>query len=102
MAKLKGLTAKVDKHKEYKSPRRIYDIKAKPIKGKPRQIAEALLKKIADDIGIKRDLSQLKFDSVKKSILGSHVLYQQHYNGIPISEAWVRVYLDKNLKFMRS
>ena len=37
----------------------------------------------------------MKFDKVKKSILGSHVLYQQQHNGKPISGAWVRIDIDK-------
>ena len=41
------------------------------------------------------DLSQLKFDKVIKSILGSHVLFQQYEAGKPISGAWVKVDIDK-------
>ena len=32
----------------------------------------------------------------KKSILGTHVLFQQYHNKRPISAAWVRVDIDKN------
>ena len=44
------------------------------------------------------DLSQLKFDKVKPSILGVHVLYQQYHAGKPISGAWIRVDIDKEGK----
>ncbi len=98
MATLKSLKAKFEKHPEYKTPRRIYDLQEEPAKGNPREIAEHLLRKIAEDIGISSDLSQLKFDSVKTNVLGSLVLFQQYQNNTPISDAWVRVYLDKNLK----
>ena len=95
MTKLKGLTAKVETHPRDKTPRRIYDVKMPPSRKTPRKIAEATLKKIAGDLKIRPDLSQLKFDKVKKSILGSHVLYQQYHAGKQISNAWVRVDVDK-------
>lgn len=83
MAKIKGLKAKVEKHPVYKVPRRIYDIESKTSKAAPAKIAETLLKKIAPALKIKPDLSQLKFDKVKESILGKHVLYQQYHDGKP-------------------
>ncbi len=55
-----------------------------------------MLKKIAKDLKIKPNLSDLKFDKVRKSILGSHVLYQQYHEGKPISGAWIRVDIDKD------
>ena len=94
MMKIKGLKAKVEANDQYQTPRRIYDIESKPSKQKPQPIAEATLKKIARDLKIKPDLSQLKFDKVKDSILGSHVLYQQYHAGKPISGAWIRVDID--------
>jgi Zn-dependent metalloprotease len=96
MAKIKKLKAKVEKHPLYKVPRRIYDIEAHPSKEDPPLIAESVLKKFASEFKIKPDLSQLKFDKVKKSLLGSHVLYQQQHKGKPISGAWVRVDIDRH------
>src|SRR5712692_6815499 len=98
MAKIKGLKAKLEAHPRYGVPGRIYDIETKPSKEEPALIAESLLKKIARDLKINPDLSQLKFDQVKESILGSHVLYQQYHDGIPISGAWIRVDIDKDGK----
>jgi Zn-dependent metalloprotease len=112
MATLKGLKAKADLHPQYKVPRRIYDIQQQPAKavarrraaraapgkaGEPalRETAEAFLKKVAPDLKIAPDLSQLKFDKVVQSILGSHVLFQQYEAGKPISSAWVKVDIDK-------
>ena len=95
MAKIRSLTAKADAHSQYKAPHRIYDIETKPSKKSPQKIAEAILKKIAPQLKIRPDLSQLKFDKVKDSILGSHVLYQQYHAGKPISGAWVRIDIDK-------
>ena len=95
MAKMKGITAKVEKHHRYKTPHQIYDIRTQMSGKGPRKIAEATLQKIAGDLKIKPDLSQLKFDKVRKTILGSHVLYQQYHLGKPISGAWIRVDIDK-------
>lgn len=98
MAKIKGLKAEAENHPEYKVPQRIYKIETKAVKKKPEQIAKAFLKRLAPDLKIEADLSQLKFDKVKKTILGSHVLFQQYHNGKQISGAWVRVDIDKNGK----
>jgi Zn-dependent metalloprotease len=96
LSTIKSINAKVEKHPSYKVPSRIYDIKAaKPTKEEPNKIAESVLKKIAKDIKIKPDLSNLKFDKVRKTILGSHVLYQQYHEDKPISGAWIRVDIDK-------
>ncbi len=96
MKKIKSLAAKVETGGPYGSPHRIYDFDTKPSKKKPEAIAEALLKKIAADLEIDPSLFQLKFDKVKESILGSHVLYQQYHAGKPISGAWIRVDIDKD------
>jgi Zn-dependent metalloprotease len=95
MKKLTSLAAKADTHAQYKTPRRIYDIESKASSKSARRIADETLKKIAGDLKIRPDLSQLKFDKVKESILGSHVLYQQHHAGKQISNAWIRVDVDK-------
>ncbi len=78
-------------HPIYKTPKRLYDIAVEAGAGNPRTNAETFLKKIADELKIKPDLSQLKFDQVKTSILGKHVLFQQYEGGKSISGAWIRV-----------
>jgi Zn-dependent metalloprotease len=93
MAKIAGLKAKLEKHPDRAVPRRIYDIEMNASKAEPAEIAASLLKKIAPSLGI-ADLSQVKFDKVKDSVLGSHVLYQQYMEGKPISGAWLRVDID--------
>ena len=95
---MKNLKAKVEKHAERNVPRRIYDIQSKASKEKAEDIAASALKKIAADLKIKDDLSQLKFEQVKESMLGKHVLYQQQFQGKPISGAWVRVDIDNEGK----
>jgi Zn-dependent metalloprotease len=97
LSEIKGIKAKAERHPNYKVPRRIYDIEAaKPSQEEPSKIAESVLKKIAKDLKIKSNLSDLKFDKVRETILGSHVLYQQYHEGKPISGAWIRVDIDKD------
>ena len=96
MKKITSIAAKVEMGGPYGSPRRIYDFETKPSRKKPEAIAEAILRKIAADLEIEPSLFQLKFDKVKESILGSHVLYQQYHAGKPISGAWIRVDIDKD------
>jgi Zn-dependent metalloprotease len=95
---MKNLKAKTETRAGLGVPGRIYDIELKQQKAKPKDIAETVLKKIAGDLKIKTDLSQLKFDQVKESILGKHVLFQQQHEGKAISGAWVRVDIDNNGK----
>jgi Zn-dependent metalloprotease len=96
VGKIPKVKAKVDSHPGYGVPQRVYDIESSPSKAKPAQIAAAFLKKIARSLKIKPDLSQLKFDKVKDTLLGSHVLYQQYHGGKAISGAWIRVDIDKD------
>jgi hypothetical protein len=51
---------------------------------------------VADDLHISVDPSHLRFDKVNRTILGRHVLFQQYYDGLPVSNGWIRVDLDKN------
>jgi len=95
---MKNLKAKTENRSGLGVPGRIYNIESKPKKARPRAIAEGVLKKIAPDLKIKPDLSQLKFDQVKESMLGKHVLFQQQEEGKPISGAWVRVDIDNEGK----
>ncbi|HEU4713009.1 MAG TPA: M36 family metallopeptidase [Pyrinomonadaceae bacterium] len=91
MIQMKSVKAKADANPQHNVPRRIYDIEAKPKKGTAEEIAVGFLKKIAPDLKIESNLKQLKLDTVKESILGKHVLYQQYHDGTPITGAWVRV-----------
>src|SRR5262245_51500147 len=95
MRKIAGVKAKVDTHPKYNVPYRIYDMDWQPVRGTTTEIAEAVLKRIAPSIDIKQDLSQLKFDKVKETVLGKHVFFQQYLNGKPISGAWIKVDIDK-------
>ena len=95
---MKNLKAKTDNRRGLGVPGRIYDIESKKQKTTPKIIAENVLKKIAPELKINPDLSQLKFDEVKETLLGKHVLFQQQEEGKPISGAWVRVDIDNEGK----
>lgn len=94
VARKSTVKAKVELDPTYKVPRRYYDVHEPASKGDPREAAEAFLKKAAGDLQINRDLSNLRFDQVKESVLGNHVLFQQQHGGRPVTGAWVRVDLD--------
>jgi len=95
MAARKGtIKAKVEMDPTYKVPRRLYEIDEPASNGDPREVAEAFLRKAADDLQINPDLSGLRFDQVKESVLGSHALFQQQHGGRPVTGAWVRVDID--------
>jgi hypothetical protein len=112
MRKLKGLDAKVEMNPVHKVPRRIYDINPAAAPGQPspagapavpepderhaREIAQTTLERLAGDLKVKVDLSSLRFDRVKHTLLGSHVLFQQYHDGKPISDAWIRIDLDRS------
>jgi Zn-dependent metalloprotease len=91
-----GFSAKVEKNPGYKAPKRIYDIETEPSKENPRQIADSLLRKLSSNLQI--EPSQMRFDKVKESMLGSHVLYQQYHEDKPISGAWLRIDVNKEGK----
>src|SRR5436190_15827626 len=101
MKKLKSIKASVEMQSRFKVPRRIFDIassaKAKAAKpGKPKDTATAFLQKIAKDLEIPPDLSNLKFDEARSSLLGTHVLFQQQFEGMPVTGAWIRVDIAKD------
>jgi hypothetical protein len=91
MAKAKSVKANVDLDPNTKLPTRFFDVQEKISQGSAKDKAEEFLKKAAGDLRIRPDLSQLKFDQMKDSILGKHVLFQQYEAGKPITGAWARV-----------
>jgi len=94
VASKRTVKAKVEMDPRYKVPRRFYEIDEPASKGDPREVAEAFLKKAAGDLQINPDLSGLRFDQVKESVLGNHALFQQQHGGRPVTGAWVRVDVD--------
>jgi Zn-dependent metalloprotease len=92
---INGIKAKVE-YDSNKNPKRIYEIESKDSNEDPKSIADQFLTKIGQELHI--DKNEMKFDKVKESVLGKHVLYQQYINDKPISGAWVRIDIDKNGK----
>lgn len=91
MARAKKIKAKTELDPIHKTPKRFYDVDETVTGRTPRAVAEAFLRKAAPSMGINPDLSQLRFDQVKDSILGKHVLFQQYHDNKPITGAWVRI-----------
>jgi hypothetical protein len=81
--------ARIERHKVFGVPRRISGLSAPKREAEPREIAEEFLVATAPRLHIDRE--SLRFDSVKSSILGSHVLYQQYRGETPVSGAWLRI-----------
>jgi Zn-dependent metalloprotease len=96
MPKIGKLSAdKVLLHKTYGTPCKALAIKDTPRKGTPRAAAESFLRGIAKNLRLRSDLSDLKFDKVVESPLGTHVFFQQYHDKKPITGAWVKVDLDQ-------
>ena len=96
--KITGLKAKVHRSARYGTARRIYKFDERISRAGPRRTAEAFLKRFAMDLGIDPSLKDLKFDKIKESILGKHVLFQQYLKRKPISSAWIRLDINKTGK----
>ena len=96
MLRIGNLNVEVDDYDpQHKVLRGIYGIASEPSKDAPGRIARLFLRRVAPSLGLKPDLADLKFDPVKHSILGSHVLCQQKIWGQPATDAWVKVSIDK-------
>jgi hypothetical protein len=67
----------------------MYDLELKSGFADSKVIAD----QVAETIAKRRRLraNDLRFDTIIRSILGSHVLYQQYRDDLPISTAWLRV-----------
>jgi hypothetical protein len=73
---------------------RIFDIDGLSLPKDPKRAAWKALAALAERLEIAPDLSDLVFDEVRRSVLGTHVTFQQHHDGRPVTGAWVRVDLD--------
>jgi|KBSMisStandDraft_5_1062788.scaffolds.fasta_scaffold02112_10 hypothetical protein len=91
---IKGVSGLAEISSARDVPRRLYDLETKPSRAAPRRIAESFLKQVASRLGLSPDLSQVRFDKVKKTLFGCHVLFQQRHAGKPISGAWLRIDID--------
>lgn len=84
----------VEMSRSRKVARRLFDLQTPASREPARRIAERWLRVFAPQLGIARNLSGLRFERVKESILGRHALFQQYVGRTQISGAWVRVDID--------
>ena len=96
MARVGNVRAKVHERTVHKAPAKIYDIQTAPKSGTPRRVATAFLGRIARDLKIRVAPRELRYDKTVKTVLGSHVLFQQYRKGKPVSGAWLKIDLDKD------
>ena len=81
--------ARTGRHPVYRTPSRFYDIDSAPTSRDPRKVADEYRREVAEML--KLDPRDIRFESTKPTPLGTHVLYQQFHEGMPISTAWLRV-----------
>jgi hypothetical protein len=74
--------------------RRVASLRSLALPKDPKRAARRILAALAADLGTSADLEDLVFDEVRRSVLGTHVTFQQHHDGRPVTGAWVRVDLD--------
>ena len=96
MARVGNVRAKVHERTVHKAPAKLYDIQTAPKSGTPRRVATAFLGRIARDLKIRVAPRDLRYDKTVKTVLGSHVLFQQYRKGKPVSGAWLKIDLDKD------
>lgn len=92
-----NVSGRVEYSRSRRVARRIFDLQTPGSRKPARAIAERWMRTFADVLGIRKDLSDLRYDheqKTKTSILGRHVLYQQYVGETPISGAWIRVDID--------
>jgi hypothetical protein len=90
-----GASGKAEYSRSRKVARRLFDLQTPGSRDAPRKIAEHWLRVFAPQLGIARSLADLRFDRVKESVFGRHVLFQQYVGRTQISGAWVRVDIDQ-------
>src|SRR5262245_49387007 len=96
MTRVGGVRAKIQQRTVHKTPAKLYDIKTAPKAGTPRRVATRFLGRIARDLKIRVSPKELRYDKTVKTVLGSHVLFQQYRKGKPVSGAWLKVDLDSD------
>lgn len=77
-------------------PRRILGFRSEPLAGTPRQAAIYFLKQNLEKFKISAKLSDLRYEKTAESLAARTVLFQQHFEGVPVHGAWVALHLDRN------
>lgn len=93
MIDLKKSTVRWDR--ENYVPRKIYGFESKPQQGTPRQIAERFLRENKEKLKIGSLRKEYVYDKTAESLAAYTVLFQQHWEGIPVHGAWIAVHVDR-------
>ncbi len=92
----RGARGRMEMSRSRRIARRVFDLVTPPSKDPPRKIAERMLTAIASELGLARDLADLRFEKVRDTLFGPQVLFQQHVGRTQVSGAWVRVDIDRS------
>src|SRR5262245_21516915 len=87
--------AKVETRNEHGTPQRMSNVEGVEVSRDPVKTAKRAVAALASKIHIAADLSDLKLEGTRESILGTHVTFQQFHDGLPVTGGWIRVDMDK-------
>jgi Fungalysin metallopeptidase (M36) len=94
LLKTRRARGRMEMSRSRKIARRIFELETPPSQDPPRDIAERLLRTLAPQLGLSRDLADLRFEKVRQTVFGPQVLFQQYVGTTQVSGAWVRVDID--------
>ena len=89
---------RVESRTEHGTPRHMSKIEGVEASRDPVTTAKRAVAALAGKIRIAADLSDLKLEGTRESILGTHVTFQQLHDGLPVTGGWIRVDADKTGK----
>ena len=91
----KQFRVKVEARTEHGTPRRMSNVEGVEASRDPVKTAKRAVAALARRLRIAADLSDLKLEETRESILGTHVAFQQLHDGLPVTGGWIRVDMDK-------
>jgi Zn-dependent metalloprotease len=83
--------AKVETKTMHGTPRRVSAVTGVKAARDPVTTAKRTVEALARRMGIRPDLSELRLDEARTSLLGTHVAFQQLHDGLPVTGGWIRV-----------
>jgi Zn-dependent metalloprotease len=89
--KTPSIQAKVETRTIHGTPRRVSAVTGVKKSADPEAVAKRTVAGLARRIGIRPDLSEVRLDETRESMLGTHVLFRQYHDGLPVSGGWIRV-----------
>lgn len=94
MAKTKAVTSRTDTRTEHGTPRNMSKVEGVTVSRDPVTTAKRAITALARKIKIAPDLSGLRLEGARESVLGTHVTFQQLQDGLPVTGGWIRVDVD--------